>query len=409
MIRIASLRALCALLLLGIPHDSARRAEPAPLPDAKVAAALAVRECKPLRPEAMKAACYEQAFGHRLAAIGVRDALATLAGAAAADSEVARDSHVYAHGIGIEAYRLVPSVAETFPRCSAAFASGCYHGVIQAHLDGLPAIGRREIDALCALYRGEGGNRWLLFQCLHGAGHGLTMHYGHELPRALSECGMLTDAWERESCYGGAFMENIMQATELRHPATRLAAHHHPEGSTAPAGFQALDPGDPLYPCSAVAPPYRKSCYLLQTSAMLHFNGGSIAAAAKSCDLAPAEMRPFCYQSLGRDVSAYAGQDPGRSVQLCELGTPAYRPSCYFGAAKSLIDWAARTEPGLRMCQMVVSREGGRACYEAVGEQVAALYADTARRAAECEAVESGRSRRACRYGARLNSLTGDR
>src|SRR5439155_16625876 len=124
-------------------------------------------------------------------------------------------------------------------------------------------IGPRDLEALCAVYRGTSGSRWLLFQCLHGAGHGLDMHFGHALGPALAACAGLSDSWERESCFGGAFMENLMHAIEPQHPASRLAAAHHIE-----AGERAIDPLDPLYPCSVVASTYRKSCYLLQTSAI---------------------------------------------------------------------------------------------------------------------------------------------
>ena len=49
------------------------------------------------------------------------------------DTDVADDGHVYAHGIGIAAYRDPQTVGETFSRCTAEFQSGCYHGVIQAY------------------------------------------------------------------------------------------------------------------------------------------------------------------------------------------------------------------------------------------------------------------------------------
>jgi len=82
-------------------------------------------------------------------------------------------------------------------------------------------------------------------------GHGLTMLYAHDLPRALTDCDMLSDGWDRESCYGGAFMESVINATAPHHPATMLAAHsHHHMAATT---FKALDPADPLYPCSIMA------------------------------------------------------------------------------------------------------------------------------------------------------------
>ncbi len=377
-----------AAFLLSLASDSGagrdlQRPLPARIPDARAAALAAVSECGASRSQTGKSRCYERAFLNRLESVGVRDALAVLQRAAEADPEVARDGHVYAHGIGIEAYRLWPVVAERFPECTTGFASGCYHGVIQAHLSGIPKAGTEELLALCAPFRGADTPRWLLFQCLHGAGHGLLMYYRHELPEALAACDLFGEAWDRESCYGGVFMENIMHATAPHHPATRLAAHSR-------SSWRPLEPEDPLYPCSAMRPIYQRACYRVQTSAILERNGGDLAAAARECDRAPLQLRRACYESLGRDVSAYADRDPARAIELCAVATPAFRPACYFGAAKSLVDWAATPAPGFRMCRWLAGDPSKHACYVAVGEQIAALFPDPGARVAACAGAESG-------------------
>src|SRR3989442_12919190 len=81
-------------------------------------------------------------------------------------------------------------------------------------------------------------------------GHGLTMFRGHDLPQALTDCDLLSDGWDRESCYGGAFMENVINVTSPHHPATELAAHRHHHMAMSP--FKAIDPAAPPYPCSIV-------------------------------------------------------------------------------------------------------------------------------------------------------------
>src|SRR5881409_1674242 len=103
------------------------------------------------------------------------------------------------------------------------------------------------------------------------------MYYGHDLPRALGTCDSLAGASQKESCYSGAFMESIVNATAPHHPASELAAgmHHH-----IAVTFRALDPADPLYPCSIMASRYLYACYLVQTAAILQLNNGDIAAAA---------------------------------------------------------------------------------------------------------------------------------
>ncbi len=57
--------------------------------------------------------------------------------------------------------------------------------------------------------------------------------------RRSTTCDALTDRWERRSCYGGVFMQNVMVLSGSKH----------------------LRPDDPLYPCADLADRYRAMCY----------------------------------------------------------------------------------------------------------------------------------------------------
>lgn len=401
----------------------------------------ALEECG-AKSDREKQGCYQAILSRRLRADGVAAAMAMLEGLYARDGDVERDAHVYAHHIGIEAYEIAGSVAETFAGCTDMYSSGCYHGVIQAYFEDEGAVDSASVNDLCERYKGGGQSRWILFQCLHGMGHGLTMHFDHHLNRALESCDLLTDGWDRQSCYGGAFMENVMAATAPHHPATRLVGagaagdekdaagareaegtadggHAHgaaegeagageapprdPRGLYAPgSAFKALDRDDPHYPCSAVEARYRHSCYQMQTSAMLHLNGGDIGAAAESCAKTEAVWRATCYQSLGRDITAHALQNPDEVIDECgKVEAGPDRRACHYGAAKALIDWRSAAEPGLAFCRKVEGEEYKTTCYRAVGEEIATLVAETAERETLC-----GRAEEAyvpvCRQGARL-------
>lgn len=345
--------------------------------------------------------CYRRYLSARLAQAGVAAAAAALDSLAAADRDVAHHAHEYAHGIGIEAFGLSQDIAAIFAACGDGYSSGCRHGVIQAYFESRDAVTATEVEALCQPFKSPGASRWVLFQCVHGMGHGLTMFHDHDLPRALTDCDMLGDGWDRESCYGGAFMENVINATAPHHPATELAArstsesHHH-------AAFKAIDAADPLYPCSIMAERYLHACYQMQTSVILHLNGGKIGAAARECDRAPAHMRPVCYQSLGRDATAYTLRDPGKTADLCRQGSAANRPACYVGAAKALVDWTATTETALEFCRVVGDEPGGAICYQALGEEIATLLASADERARECTRAPDPVALAACRRGAGL-------
>jgi len=344
--------------------------------------------------------CYSQLLSDHLTRHGVADAVATLDAIAAADPDVAEHAHEYAHGLGIEAYSTSPDIAATFSACGDGFSSGCRHGVIQAYFESREHVTQPEVEALCEPFRSASASRWVLFQCVHGMGHGLTMFRGHDLPQALTDCDLLSDGWDRESCYGGAFMENVINVTSPHHPATELAAHSHHHMTMS--SFKAIDPADPLYPCSIVAERYLHACYQMQTSVMLYENHGDIAAAAKSCERAPAAQRPVCFQSLGRDITSYTARDPQKTADLCAKARDAYRPSCYFGAVKALVDWTATTNAAFTFCGIVLREPGAPTCYRALGEEIATLLAAAPEKEEQCTRAQAPEAVEACRLGAGL-------
>ena len=333
---------------------------------------------------------------------GLGAAMTALERLGQADETVRRDGHLYAHSLGLAAYRGDDRTGAVFAQCSPIFQSGCYHGVIQAHFAALPSSGidSTAVNALCRSYRDDPSARWLLFQCAHGMGHGLTLFHGHHLPSALQGCDLVADPWEREGCYGGAFMENVVQATAPHHTVGRPQAagaeddhaHHH-AGAAAEAtrpAFKPLDPADPLYPCSALGERYQHACYQMQTSPILFFNRGNFAATGRACMTAPEAHRAACFQSLGRDASSYTGQDHARALRICTDVDADYRSWCHVGYAKNLVDLTASATDGLTYCRLILDAEGKRACYEAVGEEIWVLSDDRVRRREWCEAAEPG-------------------
>jgi len=379
-----------------------------------VAADALVEKCSALGGQD-KVSCYQAELSERLGALGVRSTMDALDSLVVRDNDAARDAHVYAHHIGIEAYQLSPDVSETFSGCTESFSSGCYHGVIQAYFEDRGNTDAEALEELCRAYKRPDQSRWILFQCVHGMGHGLTMYFDHHLPRALEACDLLGDLWDRESCYGGAFMENVMGATSPHHPATVLAsetehdsdAHEHGQMAhdTPDAAWKAIDPDDPHYPCSVMDPRYHQQCYLMQTSVMLHHNGGDLQDASVSCDGAPANMRPVCHQSLGRSVTAYT-KDPEIAASHCEAGSAEYRGWCYVGVVKAFVDWTARAKSGLDFCRVIEDEQDYKSmCYKGLGEEIAALIADHETRASLCAQAED-EFVTTCRQGAHLRAGT---
>lgn len=359
----------------------------------------AFRTCQGLAEDA-RMECYDGFLVPLVGSHGVPAAMATLNALGARDAQVQIDGHVYAHGIGIAAGRAGRGeIARVFATCTEIFQSGCYHGVIQAYFENVRTVDTASVNELCNPFSSPSASQWLRFQCVHGMGHGLTMFFGHDLPRALTSCDLLRTEWDRESCYGGAFMENVVNATAPHHAAHMLHSHAGMNVATTP--FKALDARDLQYPCSIMAQRYLVACYNMQPSVMLHFTHGDIRAAARGCLDAPRGLRPVCYQGLGREISAYSRQNHAEAIRMCAYARDEYRPWCHVGVVKNLIDLTAKVDDGMSYCRAVTGSANRVKCYEAVGEQVATLRHDQTQREAACAPVAEA-YRGACRYGARL-------
>ncbi len=363
-----------------------------------------------------KQGCYETRLLAELEQGGVASALDLLSSIGSADRDVESDGHVYTHAIGINAYSATRPLAEVFSQCNTLYQSGCYHGVIQAHFIDKGIADEATIQQLCEPYRSD-DQRWLLFQCLHGLGHGLTMFYGHHLPRALEDCDYLRSSWDQESCYGGAFMENVVNATQPHHPAAALVGdaeaseatmdhgsgveHEHEAMTEGLEPFEPLRPEDPHYPCSELDDRYLTACYMMQTSAMLWQNGGDVSDAADSCTEAPERWRPTCFQSLGRDVSSRTLQEPQASLRECGKAPEEYRDWCYVGLVKNFIDLTASTDAGFSFCTRVEEWAKAR-CHEAIGEEIGILHANMGQRRIACLDSETPELGQSCLRGARV-------
>lgn len=408
--------AVAALALLAAPA-TAQTPVAADTASPQAAAAAVLRQCRGLF--GPRARCVERALDGVLERSGVARAMAVLDAAVARSPRLTPQAHGIAHGLGIAAYRSPETVAATFASCPNTQIAGCYHGVIQGYfLDVARRTGEvpaANLNALCEPHRASAP---LYFECTHGMGHGLMAAYGHRLPDALARCDLVEDPMARDSCWGGAFMENIVGAMHPGHTAEAHAAaithgatdhaemdhgamDHGAMGHAAPAKpWRPLDYGDVLYPCTAVDAKYHRACYTLQTAAILAMNGGRIGHAARACNRAPREMVPVCHAGLGRDVSAYARRDPRRAARLCARAR-AGETDCLRGAAWALYDAASRPADALALCRAARRDEQKTACYEAVARRVRIGNPEPSVLAAVCADAEPAYVA-ACRAAAEL-------
>ncbi|HYW14178.1 MAG TPA: hypothetical protein VE871_19590 [Longimicrobium sp.] len=454
----------CAVLLAGgcAPATPSIAAAPAPAaePETRLAprtwtaqspageiAAWAREGCR--RPAGGKDACLERMLVSLVEQAGVARSMEVLDSLAAADPEVANGAHPLAHGLGIAAYRSPETVAATFAACPASQMSGCSHGVVQGYfLDLLRqgrGVGTAELDALCDAHA---ESQFLLSQCAHGAGHGLMAVHQNHVPMALAACDLATRHSVRENCYSGVFMENVVNVTHPHHTAgghatvqggdaadghgghgaaqpasTGAHAHgaaaqggHDAHAGHVAAGAQAmqhgewvaLKPDDLQYPCNVVGEKYQQSCYAMQTSAVMYFNHGNVAATARMCERAEGFLST-CFMSLGRDITAWANRDHDRTREMCarvgEAAAGRARVWCAQGAVTTLVNYTSDSGEGMRFCLGVAGAEAQRECYRTVGDAIALLRDSPDEQARLCEAATESDFVAACRQGAGLRPL----
>jgi hypothetical protein len=250
---------------------------------------------------------------------------------------VKSNCHQISHVIGRAAAKRYDTLQETYEHGDNFCWSGYYHGSIEtiARQIGKDKI-LSQLTGVCADFKDKRANSFEHFNCVHGMGHGLMALQDGELFTALESCDTYQDPWEAESCYGGVFMENVMNEINM-------GGHS-----------KYLRHDDPLYPCTAVKDRYKQACYLMQTSHALTVVKQDYPKVFGLCAGVGAAYEAVCYQSLGRDASGQSSSDQTRTIELCMLGPsqPA-RQNCFTGAVKDFISYHNNDSQGLAMCAAI--------------------------------------------------------
>lgn len=360
----------CVLvLLLGIVWAEAIRADAPASPET----------CR-VEPFEAKIRCYQSHLETVLQMEGTEQALTALEHITAQDPEALREAHPLVHHVGQQSFTRYGSAPLALSHCRDVFWSGCYHGVLQGYLSSLPMVEPQHILPLCPTSETVSAYSFQRYNCLHGLGHGLTIQFRYDLLKSLAFCDTLQGPWDRESCYGGVFMENIVSFQQARQAKPSSEHHHHDATSF-------LNPQDLLYPCSVLHEKYLRACYLMQTSAVLTFLNYDFAQAFSQCTRVQGDHQTTCYRSLGRDISGFTLRDASRVNELCRLGQGDQVQQCFIGAVKDFILTDASPDPGLSLCR-ALDGPFKKDCYATVGEMVVPLFDDKTKRAQACRRGE---------------------
>jgi hypothetical protein len=281
--------------------------------------------------------CMQEHYKALVAGKGVAAAFVDIKDAYEKDGAVKGNCHQLVHVIGRAAGDKFGDVAKAYGEGDDFCWSGYYHGVMEAVIGkiGYSRI-KEEINTVCASVGADKKYTFYHYNCVHGLGHGVMAVSQSELFDSLKMCDGLTDMWERESCFGGVFMENVMAEANPHHKTKYLKSD------------------DPVYPCNAVDRPYKNQCFGMQTSYALKVVGYDFGKVFAMCDAVETDFRNVCYQSLGRDASGNTISSPEPTRDICMKGRDyEARNNCVTGAVKDFISYHHSNEAGQKLCAVL--------------------------------------------------------
>lgn len=325
---------------------------------------------------------------------GLAAALDALERAAAEDSTVLRGAHQLAHALGRTAVAANGGDASVIRQCRPDFASGCFHGVVEAAVQVRGRVDMPELERMC-LGAGTEERPGPVQECIHGLGHGVLGVTGFDLDAALHDCDGLSRS-HAGPCYSGAFMEAINSAvgeSKLGGPGGHahragMGMDYGGHGNHAPGpGHQlVIDSLDPYSPCDRFEDPYAAECWVFQGFVILRSRGFEPAQALKACDQAPRQRVVPCYESMGLQLTGLFQRGDAWVIEQCGRGRPDLAQHCAAGAARALVqmDWSGGRAARFCTASPVAWKD---ACYRSTAG-VLTSFASSAERKTLCAAVE---------------------
>jgi len=280
--------------------------------------------------------CYEPHYQKLVEQGGSKLAFQDLKARYDKNDYVKSQCHPITHVIGQEASKYYKTVSEAFTSGDSFCWSGYYHGVMEGFI---ARVGRKnlptQMDSICKDVPGKKSYSFDYYNCVHGLGHGVMEISQDELFDSLKMCDYLTGQWERQSCWSGVYMENVIV-----------------DGKNHFSKF--LRPAEPLYPCNAVEDQYKNTCYMMQSSYMLKVTKYDFAKVFALCRQVGYAYTATCFQSIGRDASGSTVSNTEKTKALCLLGKDFTEQSnCLIGAVKDFISYYHSDTQARGLCHMM--------------------------------------------------------
>jgi len=250
--------------------------------------------------------------------------------------------HRFTHVIGRAAALRDGDVEKAYRAGDRFCGSGYYHGVVEKLVEGpARATALDRPDEVCAGLRRRAKRSVDHFNCAHGLGHGFMAVRANDVPRSLKLCDRLRSGYERDNCYAGVFMQNVMAENDTRHPSRYLDAER------------------PLKLCEDLATRYRRACLERQILYALERYRGDFRSVFGLCAGLGARYRAECDRRVGgaaAELNVSSQPDLVSQSQatagLCRLAPDAgARKRCAEGAVGHFVYYYDGTDEAAELCR----------------------------------------------------------
>ncbi|MBI5733142.1 hypothetical protein HY967_04320 [Candidatus Jorgensenbacteria bacterium] len=288
--------------------------------------------------------------------------------------EVYARCHEVTHYLGRHEYTETKNIGEAFASCTSICHGGCFHGILEGYFDehkepflSHEAVLARDISTICGK-QSDYVIPWLYNECVHGIGHGAMFINDMDLLHSLKLCDLLPSG-EKQTCYGGVFMENSSSATNQNHPTNYLRKD------------------DLMYPCSILEDKYLDTCYRYQSSYFAELTHWDWQKTIDLCMQIPEIYRRGCLSIVGSNQVGYT-QDKNVMRDNCKLApTPALRNECVRGVMTSFGGRFINTPTHLIEFCSIVDKENKETCYGRMSEILSAWGLDNVKKKGVCENI----------------------
>jgi hypothetical protein len=192
---------------------------------------------------------------------------------------------------------------------------------------------KQNINSICSKVSGKDTHSFNYYNCVHGLGHGVMSIINNELFESLEMCDLLDGEYERQNCYGGVYMENVVQ-----------------DGSFGESKYLKKD--NLMYPCDAVESKYKKPCLLMQPTYILSNNHRDFAKTFELCRNFSGDLLAYCLDGIGRESLDQVENSKNADVEkVCNMGiNDLEKSACYDGAVKNMIAYYHSDRQANKLC-----------------------------------------------------------